>query len=79
MFSGAGSDPNIASLADFLAGYIQSGGIAVGNAERKVLVNGLNFFGQDSWQVTPRLNLNLGLRWDYFGPLHSSAKDLAVF
>jgi hypothetical protein len=44
-----------------------------------VVVNGLNFFGQDSWQVTPRLNLNLGLRWDYFGPLHNDKKDLAVF
>ena len=75
----AATDPTCA-LADFLAGDVSSSSIAVGNAERKVLVNGLNFFGQDSWQVTPRLNLNLGLRWDYFGPLHSnSSKDLAVF
>src|SRR6202041_321473 len=50
-----------------------------GNAERKVVVNGVDFFGQDSWQVTPRLNLNWGLRWDYFGPLHNGTKDLAVF
>jgi hypothetical protein len=70
---------NIHSFADFLLGDVQSSGIAVGNAERKVVVNGLNFFGQDSWQVTPRLNLNLGLRWDYFGPLHNGSKDLAVF
>jgi hypothetical protein len=72
-------DANIAALADFLGGYIQSSGIAVGNAERKVVVNGLNFFGQDAWQITPRLNLNLGARWDYFGPLHNGSKDLAVF
>jgi hypothetical protein len=70
---------NTNSLADFLAGYIQSSGIAVGNAERKVVVNGIDFFGQDAWQLTPRLNLNLGLRWDYFGPLHNGSKDLAVF
>ena len=75
----AATDPTCA-LADFLAGDVSSSSIAVGNAERHVLVNGLNFFGQDAWQVTPRLNLNLGLRWDYFGPLHSnSSKDLAVF
>jgi hypothetical protein len=70
---------NINAFADFLAGDVASSAISVGNAERKVVVNGLNFFGQDSWQVTPRLNLNLGLRWDYFGPLHNGSKDLAVF
>ena len=28
----------------------------------------LSFFAQDSWQVTPRLTLNYGLRWDYDPP-----------
>jgi len=67
------------ALADFLAGDFLSSGIAVGNAERKVIVNGFDFFAQDSWQLTRRLNFNWGLRWDYFGPLHSGNKDLAVF
>jgi hypothetical protein len=72
-------DPAIFALADFLAGNVQSSSISIGNAERKVVVNGLDFFMQDAWQVTRRLNFNWGLRWDYFGPLHSSDKDLAVF
>ncbi len=67
------------ALSDFLAGRVVSSSIAVGNAERKVVVNGFDFFAQDSWQLTRRLNVNWGLRWDYFGPLHSSHKDLAVF
>jgi hypothetical protein len=67
------------SLADFLAGYVQSSSIAVGNAERKVVVNGIDFFGQDAVQVSRKLNINWGLRWDYFGPLHNDSKDLAVF
>ncbi len=70
---------NTIAMADFLAGDVASSSIAVGNAERKVIVNGFDFFAQDSWQLTRRLNFNWGLRWDYFGPLHSGSKDLAVF
>ena len=70
---------NTIALADFLAGNVASSSIAVGNAERKVIVNGVDFFGQDAWQITRRLNVNLGLRWDYYGPLHNGSKDLAVF
>jgi hypothetical protein len=74
----ASTDPSCA-LADFLAGDVSSASIAVGNAERKVRVNAFDFFGQDAWQVSRKLNINLGLRYEYIGPLHSVAKDLAVF
>ncbi len=73
------SDANVCALADFLAGFVDNSAINVGNAERKIVVNALDFFGSDSWQVTRRLNLNLGLRWDYFGPLHNGSKDIAIF
>ncbi|HLW86337.1 MAG TPA: TonB-dependent receptor [Candidatus Sulfotelmatobacter sp.] len=67
------------ALADFLAGDVSSSGITVGDAERKVVVNGVDFFAQDSMQLTRRLNVNWGLRWDYFGPLHNGSKDIALF
>jgi hypothetical protein len=72
-------DGNTKALADFLAGNVSSSTIAVGNPERFVRVNGLNFYVQDAWQTTRKLNLNFGLRYEYFGPLHSTKKDLAVF
>jgi hypothetical protein len=75
-----GCDSNTLALADFLAGDVSQSSIAVGDAERYVQVTGLDFFGQDDWQITPKLNINAGLRWEYFGPLHSvGPQDLGVF
>jgi len=73
------SDPNAAALADFLAGNVLTSTIAVGDPERFVRVNAFSLFGQDAIQVTRKLNLNFGLRYEYFGPLYSPNKDLAVF
>jgi len=67
------------SLADFLAGDVAKSLLAVGNPERTVRVNAFNAHLQDSWQITRNFNLNLGLRWEYFGPLHNGDKDLAFF
>jgi len=70
---------NAEALADFMAGSVSSSTIAVGNPERFVTVNAFNFYFQDGWQVSRKLNVDLGLRYEYFGPLHSDKKDLAVF
>ncbi len=67
------------ALADFLAGDVSTSSIAVGDAERHVLVNSFAFFGQDAWRATPRLTLNFGLRYEYSGPLHNGDKNLSVF
>jgi len=80
------------ALADFLAGNVSActaaknavssscgASIAVGNQERHVTVNAVNFFGQDSWKYSNRLTLTLGLRYEYFGPLHSTDGTLAGF
>ncbi|HTA85902.1 MAG TPA: carboxypeptidase regulatory-like domain-containing protein [Silvibacterium sp.] len=72
-------DPRIDALADFMAGNVSTSSIALGNPDRQVFVNTFSFFAQDSWQLSPKLNVNYGLRWDYEGPLHNQWKNLSVF
>ncbi len=67
------------ALADYLAGDVSSSSIAVGNPERYVTVHGFSFFGQDTWRLTQKFTLDLGLRYEYFGPMYDNAKDLPVF
>ncbi len=85
--------PLTKALADFLAGDVSSctdqlhinngftcgSTIAVGDPERWVHVNAFNAYIQDSWQITKRLNLEYGLRYEYFGPMQSDKKDIANF
>ncbi len=72
-------DLYVDALADFLAGYVSNASIALGDPDRQVFVDTFDFFAQDAWQITPKLNINYGLRWDYEGPLHNPWKNLSVF
>lgn len=77
--------PGAEALADFLAGFVSNNNtdsgstIAVGNPERFVVVNAFSLNFQDTWQTTKRLSLTFGLRYEYFGPMHSQHNDLANF
>jgi hypothetical protein len=74
-------DFNILRLADFMAGYLNTAAssITLGNTERLVFVKTMALFFQDAWQLSPKLTLNYGLRWDYEGPLGDGKNDLSVF
>jgi len=75
------ADINSTYLADFLAGCLDPtySGNTLGNPKRQVFVNTFALLGQDSWQVSKKLSVDLGLRYDYEGPVHSQYPNLSVF
>jgi hypothetical protein len=54
-------------LTAFVEGLPDSGKQVQGDARRHSFENNHGFYVQDSFRWTPRLTLNFGLRWDYFG------------
>jgi hypothetical protein len=73
------SDPNVLTLADFLAGYAYTSNITLGTQERFIYTHTGSGFAEDSWQLTPALNINLGLRYDYQQPYYTNSSNLSIF
>ena len=55
-------------LADFLLGLPQQTSAQFGNNSYYFRGNSWDLFVQDEWRVSPRLSLNVGLRYEYFSP-----------
>lgn len=66
-------------FADFLLGYASSTGRVSKNVEAEPQNSRYAAFVQDDWNVTPRLTLNLGLRYEYSGLFVNGSGDLANF
>jgi len=67
------------SLADFLAGYSSSSNITYGDQERMIYQHLFSLFASDSWHLTRRFTLNLGVRYEYEGSIGNDDKNLSVF
>ncbi len=52
------------SLTKFFTGSIQKANISAGNFLRHLQSQGYGLFVQDDWRVTPRLTMNIGVRYE---------------
>ena len=73
------TDPNVQNLADFMAGYAFHPSITLGVQERFIYTHTGTAFAQDTWQFTPKLNLNLGVRYDYEEPFYTNPPNSSIF
>ncbi|GAA3748069.1 TonB-dependent receptor [Terriglobus aquaticus] len=62
---------DVRSLADYLAGFYNSNSFVQGYLRRSIYQNTFAGFVQDQFQVTPKLTLNYGLRYEYNAPWSS--------
>ena len=71
------------TFADFLTGTIgsdhSSGQFLNGETNRHFRSRSAGLFAQDNWKVRPNLTVNLGVRWDWDGPLYETNGLLTNF
>jgi hypothetical protein len=58
---------NFDSLDDFVAGRLSGGRSVIGDSSRQTYQSNHSLYLQDNFQVSRRLTLNYGVRWDYYG------------
>jgi hypothetical protein len=79
IFSAQSATPgNGSAYADGLLGLVYEGSLSnVYFVDQRLWM--LSGFAQDDWKITPKLTLNLGLRYDFATPPYSAKNQLANF
>src|SRR5262249_36432404 len=67
------------AMADFLLGYPTQTQGGIGDGFRYTRHNEFGTYFKDDWQVSRNLTLNLGLRYDRFGPWYEKFDEVLYF
>jgi hypothetical protein len=73
------SSGSTTALQNFISGAPFRGSLFVGSPVVNITDWGYSGFVQDDWRVTPRLTLNLGLRYEFVTPIKETNNQLANF
>jgi outer membrane receptor protein involved in Fe transport len=68
-----------ADLLTFLTGCVTGGNIFYGTTQRYSHQDSNSLFIQDSYQILPRVTINAGLRWDYFGVIREGSNGISSY
>jgi hypothetical protein len=77
--TGSGGVLESCPLEDLLAGNPDGGTVLVGNNSRAMTWSNNALFAQDDWRLTPKVTINLGMRWAYESPLSAQNNEWANF
>jgi hypothetical protein len=67
------------AFGDFLLGLPQESFFAITSPQINATATQWGLFGQDEWQLTQRLTVSFGLRWELLPPFVESRGDLGSF
>ena len=66
-------------LQDFMLGDVTRGAVLLGDAQRTLYNYAFAGFAQDDWRFTPRLTLNLGIRYELNTVVHELNGEMGNF
>jgi hypothetical protein len=78
--SGSGQNPNpVNAFADFLLGDINSDNTSSNDFTYYALFKSYALYARDTWNITPKLTLELGVRYDKLFPFQERRGGIATF